>query len=635
MLLKHYEGTEIPSGSDIEIGEIVVQLNGNTATLYTKTFEGVIVEIGQGALNLTDLQDIDFTNATDGAFIIQQGNSFVITDKVGTIDSLTDVEINNPQAGDYLRYDPTYLAYRNFQPSYSLYQLLDVNVIPSNSSNSSSQNNEILYFDYPSNSFKTRPRTNLLQDLLDVNVSGSDNNQVLVYNATDDKWENQNLQIVNDTNPTLGGNLNASAYTINNSSYRTQYITANVSSITCDYSTGDYFVIQGVDVNTNSQCLINITANNLAENTSVIMMLEIRQSTGNIFIAGLTNAKFEDGKPIQLSGNGKIDLITITIQNINNIITSYVTANALNLASLGEGGIPAYRYDESRYATIEQFDIPHLYDNYFKYVQLLLNFETTSLNNIWYADKSLLANNITTNTTQLATSFYSFGLQEYVAEFLSYANSINITSNSNITINNDFTFEFFINYPSDNDYNSNTTITNTFIDNNASNNNSITTFRIIYTGAINTTQNTILQVIIGSNTYTLINAFSYFSNEDSNYIHIAVVRSGVYIYIYIQGIYQVCKESNSSGIVTDSSITSFNITNADINLVGNLNSVRLTKYARYKTNFLLPNMRFGLVGGYENIDSNGNDYSYLQDIVFDLYSNVGNIYNPVANEMFL
>jgi hypothetical protein len=369
MLIKHYEGNTIPNGSDIKIGEIVLNLNGTEARLYTKTFEGTVIEIGKGAYKLTDLQDIDFSNAKDGSFIVKKGNKFVITDKVGTLNSLTDVEITNPKAGDYLRYDPLYLAYRNFQPTYSLYQLLDVDILPSNNYNSSTQDNQILYFDYVSKKFKTRNRTNKLSDLLDISIIGAENEQLLVYNSSIQKWENQNLQIVNDTNPVLGANLNANRNTIDNSSYRIVYLTANVPTLNLNYADGDYFIIQGVDINTNSQCLVIPTINGILNNTSIIMMLEIRQSTGNIFIGGLTNVKFEDGKPIQLSGNGKIDLITITIQKVNNVITSYVTANALNLAAEGQGGVPAYRYDKSRYADIEQFDIPHLYDNYFKYVQ--------------------------------------------------------------------------------------------------------------------------------------------------------------------------------------------------------------------------------------------------------------------------
>lgn len=616
-ILKHYKGNNPPVSKELAVGEVVIRLGENEAELFTKDFNNNIFSIGSGVTNFLDLQDIDFTNLKEGAFIVRKDNKFVATDKIGSLNSLTDLEIENPSSGEYLRYDPIYQSFRNFKPSYSLYQLLDVDIL-AGTSTLPTQNNHVLYFDFPTNKFKTRERTNSLSQLIDVDITANDAHRILSL-SEDGIWRDTKLEIKYDDNPTLGGNLNLNYFNIVNSTYRIVNLIADIPILEINYNQGDYFIIQGVPVDVNPQCIINIQYTALPDNTTIVLMLEIRQSTSNLFIGGLINVKYEDGKPIELSGNNKTDLITITIQNVNNTITSYITAAALNLASEGLGGELANRYDKYRYTDVQIFDKANLYDNYFKYVQLLLNFEYQfSSGKLWQEDKSFLNNTINTNVTQLATTFYTFGIQEYAAQFLDYSNNIEIQANSSITVESDFTFEFFVNYKDLTDYFSSENVVHTFISNN---NIGAAAFNLKYTGSIDTRQNTKLELTIGTNIYTYVNAFTYFLDKESKYIHIALVRKDNEIICFINGIYQ---QSTSSSI--NNPITIFNINTANINLKGNLNSVRLTKYARYIDNFNVPNMRFGLTGGYAD---------FLEKIVFDLYSNIGDIYNPIANQILL
>lgn len=612
--LKHLFSETSPLPNEVSVGELVLRIGKQLAELYTKDFNGNILTIGKGVARLEDLEDLDLTNVTEGSFIVKQGDKFIAMNQVGSISNLTDVEINNPVAGEYLRYDSVYGAFRNFRPSYNLYELLDVDVIPSNLPESETQNDHVLYYSYTDSKFKTRERINTLVRLHDVELTDTSEDQILILDE-DGTWKNKNLQIEKDSNPVLGGNLNANRFNINNLTYKVVRLIANQPIIEANYSVGDYFVIEGVLKEDMPQCIVNVKCDNLPNNSSALILLEVRQVTNTILIGGLENVKYEDGRPILLSGDYKTDLININIQKVNDVITTYITAVALNLAQEGLGGIPANRYDKNRYPQAQNFDSLRLYDNYFEYVQLLLTFEEQiSTNKTWLEDKSNNSYPITSNINQKETTFYNLGMIDYVGEFDTNGYlDVNTTSND-IVLNSDFTLEFYINYSDKDLYISQDNILHNYLFSNE--------LKLYFTGSIDTGQNTELKLELGNLTYTFVNAYLFFNNRFADYIHIAIVRKQGLVSLYLDGVIQHYKET----VVINNNIVI--ISNPTINIEGNLNSVRITKYARYSSNFTVPNMRFGLVGGYNN---------FLESLVFDLYSNIGYVsnYNPVANSMFI
>lgn len=611
MIIKHYEGNELPEPRDINLGELVVQYsntNGvNEAKLFSKNTDGKVLEIGKGVKSIYDLRDIDFTNLKDGSFIVKQGDKFICISQVGSISSLVDVEVTNPEDGDYLRYDSNFLAFINTKPSYNLFQLLDVDILDSTVDDTGLQDNQVLYYDHDSKKFKTRNRINTINELEDVKITNINSNepkiQILTFDNELELWTNKPLKIENDLTPKLGGNLNSQGNYIKNNSYRLLRKVANVPILECRYEDGDYFVIEGVTTEVNNQCIIAPKFSNVKADTTAIMMLEIRQSTGIILIGGLVNSKYEDGKPILLSGNSKTDLVTITHQKytLENVVNevNYITLAALNLASLNQGGVSAERYDKSRYIGSQLFNKPEIYDTYMEYVELLLTFEDElSTNKDWKADKSYYNNiSITSNQTQYTSNYYVFGLLDKASESNSYTEIINFTTTSNIVLDEDFTYEFFILYKDLDDFISNTTITHTYLNTFISPTSTTSNLYLKYIGNITTTnQDTELELKVGNSIFTYENAYVYFKYNLGKYIHIAVVREGLDIRLYIDGILQT--PNNGVSPITISNIT---INRGSISQKGVINSVRLSKICRYKTNFTIPNLRFGLISGYGDV----------------------------------
>ena len=389
-ILKHtLNNDSLPAPHEIAVGELVLALKDEQAILYTKDFTGKIFEIGKGVKKFTEIQDVNVTNARECDFLVKQGNGFTAASQIGSLTRLSDVELNNSTTGQYLRYDALKEAYVNASPDYALSQLTDVDL-------TGLGNNQVLYWDSVAARWKPRARLNLVNQLDDVELvptAGTEldphRHQILSLDAAGTVWSNQDLQIVRDPNPTLSNNLNANGNYFYNSFTNVGSVVANAATINLPYATADYWVVTGVAVGVQSQCILlpQITP---ASNQAAVMLVEIRQNTGQILIGGLTNVKYEDGKAIRLSGNGKTDIITVLVQNVNGTITTYVTATALNIAALGQGGIPSWRYDiEDNQAQL--LAAPKLYDDYFKYVKLLLDFEAqTWRSKLWYEDKSSL-----------------------------------------------------------------------------------------------------------------------------------------------------------------------------------------------------------------------------------------------------
>ena len=157
-ILTHSLSNQAPTFAELAVGELALWIQNNEVRLFTKNFEGHILEVGKGVRKFADLQDVDFTNATEGSFFTKQGDKFVATNTVGSITRISDVEITDPQDGEYLRYDSTYQAFRNSPVTYALYQLTDVEAAdPSDEEASLAQQNHVLVYDHTDGKYKTTP----------------------------------------------------------------------------------------------------------------------------------------------------------------------------------------------------------------------------------------------------------------------------------------------------------------------------------------------------------------------------------------------------------------------------------------------------------------------------------------------
>lgn len=592
-ILKHtLNNTSLPLPHEIAVGELVLALKDDVAVLYTKDFTGKVLEIGKGVQKFTELQDVNVTNAREGDFLVKQGNQFVAASQIGNLNRLSDVELSSPTSGQYLRYDSLKEAYVNASPDYALAQLTDVDL-------TGLLTNQALYWDAPTGKWKPRNRLNLVNELDDVELiptagTALDPNryQILSLDAGGTIWSNKDLQIVRDPAPTLGANLNANGNYFYNSFTNIGTVLGNAATVNLTYAVADYWIVTGLPLSTQTQCIL-LPQMSPANNQAAVMLIEIRQDTGQILIGGLTNVKYEDGKAIKLSGAGKTDIITILVQNINGVIITYVTATALNIAALGEGGIPAWRYNIVD-SQVQLLATPKLYDDYFKYVKLLLNFEAqTSRNKLWYEDKSTISNPVAIlGVIQQDTDITTFGIPNKIAEFDNNIDTITITPASTINVTADFTFEFYLQYQDTSFYESAATITHKYFDS--------TNFSIKYTGQLTTTtQNLTLTILIGANTYRFDNANRLFRYQNSRYIFFSVTRVGTSIKVHCDG--QLLTEK--VGLIIDSGITNLAISSATISMIGRLDSVRLTVGKGRYTDAVYqpPAMRFGLLGGLEDV----------------------------------
>jgi hypothetical protein len=592
-ILKHtLNNNSIPAPHEIGVGELVLALKDEQAVLYTKDFTGKIFEIGKGVQKFTELQDVNITNARDGDFFVKSGNEFTAASQIGNLNRLSDLEIDSPVDGQYLRYDALKEAYVNASPAYALSQLTDVNL-------TGLTNNQVLYWDAVTSRWKPRTRLNLVNQLDDVELvptAGTEGDphrhQILSLDAEGTVWSNQDLHIVRDTAPTLGGNLNANGNYFYNSFTNISTVVGNAPTVNLPYATSDYWIVTGLPVATQAQCIL-LPQLSPSTNQAAVMLIEIRQDTGQILIGGLTNVKYEDGKAIKLSGAGKIDIITISVQNVAGVITTYVTATALNITALGQGGIPAWRYDIQDNQT-QLLAAPKLYDDYFKYVKLLLDFEAQSWRGkLWYEDKGSLSVPVTIlGVTQQDTDITTFGIPNQIAEFDNVIDTITITPAATINVTGDFTYEFYLQYQDTAYYESATTLTHDYFDS--------TNFKIRYTGQLTTsTQNLTLTVVIGSNTYTFDNANRLFRYQNSRYIFFSVTRVGTSIKVHCDG--QLLTEK--TGLTVDSPATNLAIASAEISVIGRIDSVRLTVGKGRYTDAVYqpPAMRFGRLGGLEDV----------------------------------
>jgi hypothetical protein len=631
--ITHSFNNQLPTSSELSVHKLaIVFFNNDNPILYTKTFTGEVIEIGKGVEYLKDLKDVELSNAREGYLLVKQGNKYIASNFIGSLNSLADIELQEPiENNQYLRYNALTESYGNYYPSLYLHELRNVEVAdPFDDAASLAQQNQVLYYEYSTGKFKTRNRTNLINELADVEITQTqDKYQILGLDPVSGLWQNTDLKIEYDPAPKLSANLDGQGNTISNTSYKINTLLCDLPIVTLQYALGDYWILEGVTSSIINQCIVNIELGTKAESTTVLM-LEIRQSTSNILLGGLTNVKYEDGELLKLSGAGKTDLITITQTNTNGVLTTYITAAALNLSEIGQGGIAAYRYDKNRYPFEQQFQVANRYDTYFDYVQLLLTFEPeVSTGKTWLEDKSCRVNNtgnpllstVSTSGTRKVTDKYNLGIQEEVVELikgiptevinintlLSNNQYLRVTTTSPIVLTNVFTIELYLNYNllrykedtiniADIHYLfSNETIVNT--------NKLALSYKPFFS---TTSQTTRLTLEVGNQVSSLSNAYTYFDNKtDDFYTHIAIQRNSTnQIALFIDGIKQDINITYTGSIALE---------DLRIALVGNLGSFRITEgIERYNDNTdLLPSLRFGLVGGAVDI---------IDREVFDTYT---------------
>jgi hypothetical protein len=648
--ISHAFSNRLPSREELAVDKLAISFFSNAnPILYTKTINGDILEIGKGVSNLSDLEDLDLSNATEGSFIIKRNGKYVASNFIGDISYLSDVEISTPVlANQYLRYNPLLEAYSNYYPSYYFSELADVEVAdPFDNAAGIAQNNQTVYYDYPSRKYKTRPRTNLINELADVEITPVDGKlQILVLDPVDNIWKNSDVKIEYDPAPSLSADLNAQGNKIINSSYKLNTLLCDAPVKEINYNLGDYWILQGVSSSIVNQSIVNIVLGT-KPNSTTVLLLEIRQNTGSILLGGLVNVKYEDGKLLRLSGPGKTDLVTITQTSIQPVgqliptITTYITSSALNLSTLGAGGVQAYRYDKNRYPYSQEFQLPNRYDDYFDYVECLLTFEPeASTGKNWLQDKAcrlstagaILNTTITTTGVRLPIEKFNFGIEESVLKLqqgsppettaiASFANDyhyLRAVFDVPVTLPDKFTLEFFINYDAGKYKEPINSIQKKhyyFYNETAIPSERLSLAYVPTFSA--TTQQTNLELRVGNDVITLPNAYTYFTNKaEDYYTHIALQRlSNGSFELYVDGIIQTLTMSNSISININSFVTA---------LVGNLNSFRLTRgVTRYSPNVLItPNLRFGLVGGANDILDRQvfNTYYWLdRDLEHDIF----------------
>lgn len=586
-MYKHSFEQRIPLPHEINYGEAVIVFIDEVPHLYTKNIFNEVIEIGKSITKFEDLEDVDLTNVSEGSYFVKEGNVYKAVNFIGSISSLNDVEVTNAVDGQYLRYDSLYQAFINATPTYSLDKITDVDVgDSSNASASSADNNKVLYYDATSSTYKLRPRTNLINELSDVEVVADNAFTGILTQDLDGVWKNMPLDISYDPAPTLGGTLNAEGNFLTNYGHAVKFISAANSIAYLLSSEADYFVVTGES----NACILDFNIDTRS-NTNKIILVELRQGSGELSFGGLTNVKYEDGHPVTLSGNGKTDLITVNVVNVNNVITTYITAAALNLALEGQGGVPL-----STQSGTQTFAPASLYDDYYEYVLALFNFEAESITNkLWYEDKADISNLAFTthNILQAARGAYNVGYFTNTSLSTTYTPQLSLTGT--------FTLEGFINFAERSWYTS-LLATHILISND------VGTLRVAYTYS---TLQSYLTVTIGGTQYVFDNAFRIFSYQEDRYIHFAIVRSEGDVKVYIDG--HILQPLSAASVNN----TVININSLSTTVYANINSLRITDgIARYVTPvFAVPNMEFGLTGGAVDIlhASVFNTYLYMDE----------------------
>jgi hypothetical protein len=189
-----------------------------------------------------------------------------------------------------------------------------------------------------------------LDELADVEITNASNNQLLTWNSNIARWINANLVIQNDTNPTLGGDLNM----------------------------GNYDLVIGNSGN------LNIVDNSSNHYTVVSMIQNSNTGTGSNYLTFANNVSGSD--PIISADGDDIDVgITLQTKNDGNIVidtnggNTYVNSTFLELTGFQKSSI--YRTSTfGGYTPATPWSIPINTDT------ILLDFTANSTSGTYYAN---------------------------------------------------------------------------------------------------------------------------------------------------------------------------------------------------------------------------------------------------------
>ena len=589
-----------PNANQIKFGSLAICKN----KIYTKGVDNNVIEICKNINRLEDLEDVKINNPQNNQ-VLQYNNGFW-ENRFFTysFSNFVDAEFKNLQNNQTIIYDATTETFRNGQISYRLRDLLDFNKPLNFESNPNDYDDYILSFNSAINKFELVQKNNRFSLLEDV-VINPDVPFGVIKSFDGFTWTNSKFQIQDDTNPTLGGNLNANFKCLLNQKYKSTTLIVSLPQHFISYEESEYWRIIG----TNQDTILAISLPSNITDSVVHLLLEITPSTGLIQIGNLDNVVYSDGRPIQLSGNGKTDIISITVTSTSTIIT--MVARDLQPANTNS---ELNNYDKNRYPDSQNFTLPVVFDNFFNQTRLLLTFESTN-NTLWYENKT--RDNITVtliNVTERVTDIYNLNKRESVAYFNDADTSTLIaTFSEDLSLDGDFTYEMFVQYEIGSSLNNG--INQTLFNFN-------NTLILEYIGVVNFTNfsnTTKLKLTINTNVYEIPNALLIFKNALNYYFHIALVRLNDVIYLMLDGIKILEIPNNEIFTVNKLTIS---------NLRANINSVRLTTKARYDKNLItLPNMKFPLLGVFEGD-------KLFEDIVMNKWYFMGEIENPIAYMMY-
>ena len=201
---------------------------------------------------------------------------------------------------------------------------------------------------------------------VDVYTNPLQNNQYIIYNASNQKFVNKQLDISDDPNPTLGGDLEAGDYMIMFSSEESRIVY-------------------------NSNGIINNNLLVLKNNTSMsndCNYIEINNAdiTGNSNVAIIARSTYDMsvGIDIDVAGMGNINL-NAAQSNVYVNATHLIVSGALSVGSIDITGITKssiYRtsHKPGGYDPYQYWDVPITTDT------ILFNFNNTSSNGSYYAN---------------------------------------------------------------------------------------------------------------------------------------------------------------------------------------------------------------------------------------------------------
>ena len=190
----------------------------------SEKWENATILTGAGTLN--GLSDTNISSLLNGSFLVYNSTSGkwenqIVVD-VDTLDNLTDTNISSVANGEVLKYNNTNNKWEN--DNLNINEINDVNI-------TSLQNGEVLKYNNTSGKWENQNNTDTLNELTDVVITSAANNQVLKYSNTTSKFVNTfvNLTELGDTNISSLNNGDILRY--NNTSQSWETNTFNIDDL--------------------------------------------------------------------------------------------------------------------------------------------------------------------------------------------------------------------------------------------------------------------------------------------------------------------------------------------------------------------------------------------------------------------